>query len=214
MTSVILYVIIIIISSLLIGVTIGFASAAFLTQSFTIPILIAAVTAGTGIVILIFSVVNSILKSKRKPRLRYLNKRIDVRTSEDNTRERRFLYIDYYLTIENTAHGIKAKDCEGFITVLNTDIVKHKMLWESNRYEIDIGYEALLRLFEITETWDGQTLERRIITFSPNASEQLDHNVDVNGRRISIRIQSENAECPTKPFEIGIREAINSARAS
>lgn len=206
---VILFIILSIVSSFLVGLVFGLIYTEFvLQQSATLPIIAAVIAAVTGAITLVISLVKSIVDLQRKPRLKYLIQRIEMRTREDRTNERRFSYIEYFLPIKNTASGIKAKDCEGFITVLNTDIEKHRILWESNRYNIDIGYEELLRLFKITETWVGQTLERRTITFSPNAIEQLEPDGDINGRRISVRIQSDNAECPTKAFEAAIHEVI------
>ena len=204
-----------IISSFLVGLTIGLTyEEAILKQLATLPIIVAVAGAATGAITLIISIIKSVADLQRKPRLKYLKNRIEVRSREDHTNERRFLYIYCFIAVQNSAHGIKAKDCEGFITLLNTDNVKHKMLWESNEYSTNIGYEELLRLFEITEIWDGQELERRTITFSPGLGEQLENNEDINGRKISVRIQSENAECPDKPFEIEIREVIKSAQAS
>lgn len=148
--------------------------------------------------------------SQIQPRLKYAGDQIRIRTMEDETHERKFRYIDFFLTIKNTAHGTKAKECEGFVTV-DTNIEKHKMLWNSSKYKMDIGHEELLRLIRITETWDKETLESKTITFSPQLYEPSEFTSDTEDIKLSVKIQSENAECPTKAFEAKVGDIIKNA---
>ena len=148
--------------------------------------------------------------SQIQPRLKYAGNQIRIRCMEDQTNKRTFRYYDYFLTIKNTAHETKAKDCEGFVTI-DENIDKHKMLWATSKYKIDVGHEELLRLFRITETWDNETLERKTITLSPQLYEPSAFSGGTEDIKISVKIQSENAECPAKAFETTVGDIIDKA---
>jgi hypothetical protein len=141
--------------------------------------------------------------SQNQPRLNYVDKEIRVKKWNNYTGGTKFHYSNYYLKIENTARGIEAKECKGKITVSNTDIETREMLWESRKPNISIGHEELLRLFEISET-----SERRTILFH---RDRLEFNEGMNEKKISVKIQSENAECPTKAFEAKVGDIIKNA---
>jgi hypothetical protein len=143
------------------------------------------------------------IATKLRPQLRYSGKQIRVKRWDDSTGGTTFHYSDYYLTIKNTANGIEAKECKGKITVSDTDIEKRQMLWESGKPSIAIGHEELLRLFEISET-----SERKTILFHRN---RLEYNKDMDGKKISVKIQSENAICPSDAYESTVGDVIKNA---
>ena len=138
-----------------------------------------------------------------RPQLRYSDKQIRVKRWDDSTGGTTFHYSDYYLTIRNTANGITAKTCKGNITVSDTDIERNQMLWESGRPSNEIGHDALLRLFEISESSEHKT-----ILFYRNRLE-FDRNMD--RKRISVKIQSENAVCPSHAYESTVEDIIKNA---
>ncbi|MGA7367865.1 MAG: hypothetical protein WBX01_01960 [Nitrososphaeraceae archaeon] len=135
-----------------------------------------------------------------QPHLRYNDKQIRVKTWDDSSGGMTFHYSDYYLPIENTAHGIEARECKGRITISKTDIENRQMLWESGKPSIAIGHEELLRLFQISES-----LERKSILFY---RDRLEYDRDMDQKMISVMIQSENAICPTAAYEARVGDIV------
>ena len=100
---------------------------------------------------------------------------------------------------------MEAKECKGKITVSDTTIEKRQMLWESGTPSIAVGHEELLRLFEISESSEGKTIlfYREPVEYNETLMEN---------KKISVKIQSDNAECPTNAYEATIGEIINKTR--
>jgi hypothetical protein len=123
-------------------------------------------------------------------------------------------YPAYYLRIKRTRGRGRAENCDGFVTIEETEINRNSM-WEGGLQYIPISIQGDLKLFEIHE-YDGN----KDLVFRSNPANSLEHiwhdaipYTDELGKRIiSVRIGSSNANVPSKPFIKTVREIIESAR--
>lgn len=197
-------IILITISALSIGIGTGFFIAQLVSPQWNIiSVIFNAIGVIIAAVVLFKTLIKDLFDSRLKPRLRYLDKEIRVKNWDNHMFNTKFQYSAYYLTIKNTAPGIEAMGCKGKITVSDTDIEKREMLWELGKPSIVIGHDELLRLFEISET-----SERKTILFY---RDPIEYNESMNERQILVKIQSENAECPTNAYEATIGDIIQQA---
>jgi hypothetical protein len=123
-------------------------------------------------------------------------------------------YPAYYLRIRRTRGRGRAENCDGFVTIEETEINRNSM-WEGGLQYIPISIQGDLKLFEIHEN-DGH----KDLVFRSNPANSLEHiwhdalpYTDELGKRIiSVRIGSSNASVPSQPFIKTVRQIIESAQ--
>jgi hypothetical protein len=197
-------IILIIISALSIGVGIGFIIALVLSPQLGLVSIISSVIGVFISAMLLFKgLIKELFEARLKPALRYGTLKVQKDTSLTSVSE--YNHTNYFLEIENKAHGIEAKECKGKITVVEANVKNRQMLWESGLPSIAIGHEELLRLFEISESSDGKTI---LFYYEP-----VEYNeIIMRQKKISVKIQSENAECPIDAYVATIGEIIDMAK--
>jgi hypothetical protein len=188
-----------------IGIAIGLSYAeAILPQPYAMST-ISWIAAGLGVITLFWGLTKGVLDSAWKPRLEYSNR--STRHYEQETHGGRYSYVDYRLEIKNKAHGIEAEDCKATLTVTNTAIDKQYILWDKGEISIPIGHDELLKLFTVREFYLTNKSDSKKVLFY---NHEMEYD-DIDDKSIFVKIQSKNAECPSKAYEVKIRDVIENS---
>jgi hypothetical protein len=120
----------------------------------------------------------------------------------------------YFLRIKNEKKDTLAKSVRGFITIDDTIIDYKPLLWENNRRnEFNIGVKGDLFLFSLEEIETGYQI-KILLTSTENREESINFypvNLtfeDSKLKHITIRIDSENAITPKRPFIITLKDLL------
>jgi hypothetical protein len=205
--TVIMIVLILIASALGIGIAIGLSYAEVINPQPYATSTISWIAAGIGVITLFWGLGKSALESLGKPRLEYGGR--STKSYGHETYNGRYSYINYLLEIKNKAHGIEAEDCKATLSVSNTQIDRQYIVWESGEISIPIGHDELLKLFTVREFYLDNKLDSKKILFHINEIEYA----EVDNKSIIVKIQSKNAQCPSKAYSAKIKDVIATSRS-
>ena len=200
-------VILLIASALGIGIAIGLSYAEVINPQPYATSTISWIAPGIGVITLFWGLGKSALESLGKPRLEYGGR--STKSYGHETYNGRYSYINYLLEIKNKAHGIEAEDCKATLSVSNTQIDRQYIVWESGEISIPIGHDELLKLFTVREFYLDNKLDSKKILFHINEMEYA----EVDNKSIFVKIQSKNAQCPSKAYSAKIKDVIATSRS-
>lgn len=108
------------------------------------------------------------------------------------------------MEIKNKVHGIEAEDCKATLSVSNTQIDRQYILWEKGEISIPIGHDELLKLFTVREFYLDNKLDSKKVLFHIHEMEYA----EIDDKSIFVKIQSKNAECPSKAYKAKIKNIL------
>ncbi len=122
----------------------------------------------------------------------------------------------YYLRIKRKRGRGRAENCDGLITINETEI-NDNTVWEGDVPYTHISIQKNLKLFEVAE--NNSTHEKELVFRSNpfDSREKVTENriyyTDELGKRtISVKLGSSNASVPSKPFARTIKEIIENSQ--
>jgi hypothetical protein len=176
--TVVIITIILIVSSMVIGIAVGLSYAeAILPQTYAVST-ISWIAAGLGVITLFWGLTKSVLDSVGRTQLEYSS--ISTRHYEQETNGGRYSYVDYRLELKNKGRGIEAEECKATLTVTDTPIDRQYILWDKGEIGIPIGHDELLKLFTVGEFYPDNKLDSKKVVFYNHEMEFIDLKVKLS----------------------------------